>query len=127
MGSLLFYSLGYVHIAKPWSVLDLSGLHEDNTMPVLHYVTFYAQCGVCVALIGSLEECVGVAELRWPDRRCVIGAGLSLSAGRTASCVSGSDSVSADINQRINTADSSCLDKHWSIWSIATFSINGVR
>lgn len=42
-------------------VLDLSGLHEDNTMPVLHYVTFYAQCGVCVALIGSLEECVGVA------------------------------------------------------------------
>lgn len=64
-------------------------------MPVLHYVTFYAQSGVCVALIGSLEECVGVAALRWPDRRCVIGAGLSLSAGRTASCVSGSDSVSA--------------------------------
>lgn len=56
------------------SVLDLSGLHEDNTMPVLHYVTFYAQCGVCVALMGSLEECVGVAVLRWPDRRCVIGA-----------------------------------------------------
>lgn len=56
------------------TVLDLSGLHEDNTMPVLHYVNFYAQCGVCVALIGSLEECVGVAALRWPDRRCVIGA-----------------------------------------------------
>lgn len=72
MGSLLLYSLGYVHIAKPWSVLDLSGLHEDNTMPVLHYVTFYAQCGVCVALIGSLEECVGVAALRYAGRTGVV-------------------------------------------------------
>lgn len=45
-------------------------------------------------IVRGVRRC-RCAALRWPDRRCVIGAGLSLSAGRTASCVSGSDSVSA--------------------------------